>query len=217
MDEQQKNPVDVERTYEQAAELMQPAKERTGQTFAPAGEGTRISSQEVSDIVDKALDSEAPEAARSEVVQQTVEQFKTLDVDSKLAVLYYLYEAMGESVTPAAPGAADIELTNAFFSEFNALPQGEAQLEAMRSLVRCDDNALGREYGKLSENNKLLIWYLLAERMGKDVIAMPEDYQLNDIGQQNLVHVKELDFEQQITFLRDVVEPMGRNPIQRAV
>ena len=179
--------------------------------------GGGVSQQEISDIVDQALDSEAPEEARSEAVRQAVEQFNGLDVDTKLAVFYYIYEGMGESVTPAALGAAPIELTQAFLDEFNALPDGEAQLEAQRALVRGDDNTLGREYGKQNENNKLAIWYLIAERMGKDVIGMPEDYKLDDIAQQNLVAVKELDFEQQITFLRDIASPMGHDPIERAV
>jgi hypothetical protein len=122
---------------------------------------------------------------------------------------------MGSSVTPAAPGAADLELLKGFFDEFNALPFGDAQLEAMRAIVRCDDNALCREYGKHTENNKLAIWFILAERMGKDVVDIPEDYKLSDLGQQNLVSIKQLDFEQQITFLRDIAAPMGKDPIQR--
>ncbi|BAC88201.1 orange carotenoid protein N-terminal domain-containing protein [Gloeobacter violaceus] len=217
MDEQQKVSADVEKAFEQGVGMIQPAEGQPAPGAQDGNAGAGVSGEELDTIVEQALDSEAPEAARSVGVRNAVEQFNALEVDDKLAVLYYLYEAMGESVTPAAPGAADIELTTAFFGEFNALTDGDTQLEAMRALVRCEDNTLGREYGKLSENNKLVIWYLLAERMGDDVIGMPDDYQLGDLGQQNLVHVKELDFEQQITFLRDVVNPMGHDPIERAV
>lgn len=214
---------DIEKVFEESQELTKPTNQvyvpqsATGATLDTGIRGeSRISSQEVSDIVDQALDSPSPESARSEGVRTSVEQFNGLDVDQKLAVFYYLYEAMGESVTPAAPGAADLDLLKGFFDEFDALSPGDAQLEAMRALVRSDDNGLSREYGKHSENNKLAIWFLLAERMGKDVIDIPEDYKLSDVGQQNMVAVKQLDFEQQITFLRDIAAPMGIDSIQRA-
>lgn len=140
-----------------------------------------------------------------------------LEVDVKLAILYCLYGAMGKSVTPAAPGAADAELLQGFFDEFDALPYGEAQLDAMRALVRGDDNDLSRAYGIYSENNRLAIWYFLAVRMGIDVIAMPQDYMLSEEGKSSLETVKQLDFEQQITFLRDVASSMGKETIERVV
>lgn len=167
------------------------------------------------EIVDQILEGVLPENIRSEGVQKAINLFNGLEVDVKLAVLYYLCEAMGESVTPAAPGAADVELTKGFFDTFNALTFGDAQLDAMRSLVSGHDNSLSRQYGKLSENNKLVIWYFLATRMGKDVIGMPQDYALSEAGNSGLEAVKELDFEQQITFFRDVVSTMGQETLQR--
>jgi hypothetical protein len=168
------------------------------------------------EIVDQILEGELPENIRSEGVQSATKAFDNLETDVKLAVLYYLYEAMGESVTPAAPGAASAELSQSFFDEFNALPFGDAQLDAMRSLLRSDDNSLCRHYGILSENNKLVIWYVLAERMGKDVVGIPQDYALSEAGNSSLESVKQLDFEQQITFLRDVASAMGKETLQRA-
>ncbi|UFP96283.1 orange carotenoid protein N-terminal domain-containing protein [Gloeobacter morelensis] len=168
-----------------------------------------ISGERISEIVDKTLESQTPGEVRSEGVSEALTQFNGLDVDSKLAILYYLYEGMGDSVTPAAPEAANVVQIQGFFDQFDTLPMGDAQLEAMRALVRGEDNHLGREYGKHTENNKLFIWFLLAERMGKDVIGIPEGYRLSDAAQQSLEGIKELDFEQQITVLRDVAYAMG--------
>ncbi|AGY60673.1 orange carotenoid protein N-terminal domain-containing protein [Gloeobacter kilaueensis] len=169
-----------------------------------------VSSERISDIVDKTLSTQTPGTVRSEGLQQVRDQFDALDVDAKLAVLYYVYVEMGKSVTPAAPAAADRLRVQDFFNGFDALGQGEAQLEAMRALVRGDDTALGQTYGNFTENDKLFTWFLLAERMGKDVIDVPADYKLSEDGNRALEAIKQLDFEQQITLLRDIAYAMGR-------
>jgi Orange carotenoid protein, N-terminal len=172
-----------------------------------------VSSEETAEIVSQIVAGVPAEEIRTHGVKDTVHQFNDLEVDAKLAVFYYLYDGMGDSVTPAALGSADLELTKNFFDEFDALPFGDAQLDAMRALVRCDDTPLGHLYGNLVENNKLAVWYILAERMGDSVIGMPKDYKLADTGKQNLDAVKQLDFEQQITFLRDIANDMGCNAV----
>jgi Orange carotenoid protein, N-terminal len=168
-----------------------------------------VSPEDTAEMVSQIVAGVPPEEIRSKGIKEAVQQFNGLEVDEKLAVLYYLYAAMGTSVTPAAIGAADLDFAKTFFDEFDALPMGEAQLDVMRALVRGDDSSLCQRYSSLVENNKLALWYILAERMGDDVIDMPADYKLTDIGKQNIDAVKQLDFEQQITFLRDVVEDMG--------
>jgi Orange carotenoid protein, N-terminal len=172
-----------------------------------------VSSEETAEIVSQIVAGVPAEEIRTHGVKEAVDQFNGLEVDAKLAVFYYLYDAMGDSVTPAALGSADLDLTKNFFTEFDALPFGDAQLDAMRALVRCDDTPICRQYGNLVENNKLAVWYILAERMGDSVIGMPEDYKLADAGKQSLDAVKQLDFEQQITFLRDIANDMGRNAV----
>ncbi len=177
----------------------------------PVGGG--VTSEETSEMVAQIVAGVPAEEIRTQGIKDAVGQFNGLEVDEKLAVFYYLYEAMGTSVTPAATGAADLEFANGFLDEFDALPLGDAQLDVMRSLVRGDGSSLGQRYSSLVNNNKLALWYILAERMGNDVIGMPEDYKLSDIGKQNVDAVKGLDFEQQITFLRDIVDTMGKNTI----
>ena len=50
-----------------------------------------------------------PQALTSET-QDAVKAFENLDTDAKLAVFYFIYEKMGESITPAAPAATEPEL-----------------------------------------------------------------------------------------------------------
>ncbi len=169
-----------------------------------------LTTTEISDIVDQLMDNKEPSEVRLGDGQAVEDHFAELAVDEKLAVLYFLYKAMGSSVTPAALGTANIDTLTTFFSEFNALDQGDAQLDAQRAIVRGDDTSLSREYACQTENNKLAIWFLIAARMGTDVIGIPDDYQLPELGQKSLTAIQGLDFEYQITFLRHVAEQMGK-------
>jgi hypothetical protein len=173
-----------------------------------------LTSSEISDIVDQLMNNTAPNEVRLGDGQAVQDNFASLGVDEKLAVLYFIYKAMGNSVTPAALGAANTDLLHTFFAEFDALPNNdEAQLEAQRAIVRGDDTSLSRQYSSQSENNKLAIWYLIAQRMGSNVIDVPGDYKLSDVGQNSLTAIQNLDFEYQITFLRYAAEQMGKHSV----
>jgi hypothetical protein len=90
----------------------------------------------------------------------------------------------------------------------------DEQLETMRAIARCDrDNLISREYGGLSANTKLAFWYALALGMDKGmIIPMPDQYDLSDQGQQLLAAIETMDFEAQITLLRNAVVDMGAEP-----
>ncbi|MEB3339016.1 MAG: orange carotenoid protein N-terminal domain-containing protein, partial [Leptolyngbyaceae bacterium] len=59
----------------------------------------------------------------------------------------------------------------------------------------------------------LLFWYLLAQGMeNASIIPMPPDYEMSAMAEEVFDDIKELEFQQQITFLRDLVSPMGIDP-----
>jgi DNA-binding HxlR family transcriptional regulator len=45
-----------------------------------------------------------------------------------------------------------------------------------------------------------------------EIIPMPDDYQLTESGQDLLAAMETMDFEQQITILRNVADSMGSGP-----
>jgi len=142
-------------------------------------------------------------------VNSTVNVFKNLSVDDRLAVLWFAYTEMGRSITPAAPGAARLQLAEGLLNQIKQMPHQD-QLQAMRDLAAKNENQISRAYGILSANTKLAFWYELSELMVKGVvIPMPFNYQLSRDGVQVLEAIKGLDFGQQITVLRKVVTDMG--------
>jgi hypothetical protein len=144
---------------------------------------------------------------------QALAVFKQLEVDDQLALLWFIYEQMGDSVTPAAPGAASPEIATGLYNQFKNLDQPQ-QLEAMRAIARSDhSHQISREYGSLSANTKLAIWYFLAQGMDSgEIIPMPADYEITQTAQDLLAAMETLGFEEQITILRSAANSMGAEP-----
>lgn len=157
-------------------------------------------------------------ASHSSDVDQALSKFQGLSVDEQLAFLWYVYEKMGESITPAAPGAASGEISHSLSQQVEELEMGEPQLEVMRDIASGKDTRFSRSYGSLDDNTKLAFWYALAQGMeGGTIVPMPEDYTASDATQQLLGSLESMDQQQQITILRDAVLPMGAEAKQGTV
>ncbi|MBD2384915.1 orange carotenoid protein N-terminal domain-containing protein [Cylindrospermum sp. FACHB-282] len=151
--------------------------------------------------------------AQGQETQQVVADFKNLDTDAKLAWLYFVYEKMGDSVTPAAPGAAEPELAPLLVEDYLELSD-EQQLQIMRDIVNRKDTEYSRAYGALKENNQLFIWYVWAEEMEDTVVGMPDNYESTKAINDLLSRLEELDFEEQISILRTISGEMGYTDVK---
>ncbi|HEY9727243.1 MAG TPA: orange carotenoid protein N-terminal domain-containing protein [Chroococcales cyanobacterium] len=152
-------------------------------------------------------------SARSSETQKVAEAFDALGTDEKLALLYYVYEKMGDSITPAAPTAANPEVAPRLLGEFFELSD-DKQLAVMREIANREDTELSRAYGALTENNQLVVWYAWAVAMGDTVVDIPNDYQPAQAINNVLSRIEGLDFEGQISLLREVVGNMGYSDVK---
>lgn len=138
--------------------------------------------------------------------------YQNLSTDDKLALLWYVYTKMGSSVTPAAPGAASDEIAEGLFNQVKELPFDE-QLDVQRKIIEGQDTVISREYGALSENTQLYFWYRLAQGMeAGTIIPVPDNYEPAGAVTELVSQIELLEFEQQITFLRDSVVEAGAEP-----
>lgn len=150
--------------------------------------------------------------ASSQNISAALNTYNNLSTDEKLALLWYVYTKMGTSVTPAAPGAAADEIAGGLFEQVKEL-SFEEQLEAQRNIIEGKDSLISREYGSLSENTKLYFWYRLAQGMeAGTIIPVPDDYEPTGSVTELLSQVESMEFEQQITLLRDAVVNAGAEP-----
>jgi hypothetical protein len=154
------------------------------------------------------------EVEASNAVAPVTEQIKRLSVDDQLALLWYTYTEMGNSITPAAPGVARLQLAEGLLNQVRQMSYAE-QLEFMRNLASKISTPETRSYGVLSANTKLAFWYQLAEWMKEGVVVpMPADYTASSSVKQALSALKRLEMNQQITVLRNVVINMGVDPLK---
>ena len=151
-------------------------------------------------------------AAADQNISRALESYKNLSTDEKLALLWYVYTKMGTSVTPAAPGAASDEIAEGLFNQVKEL-SFEEQMGVQRSIIEQKDSLISREYGSLSENTKLYFWYRLAQGMeAGTIIPVPDNYEPTGGVTELLSQIELMEFEQQITFLRDAVINAGAEP-----
>ncbi|XWK87687.1 MAG: orange carotenoid protein N-terminal domain-containing protein [Phormidium sp.] len=151
--------------------------------------------------------------ALSEESLKVVDAFNALNTDEKLALLYYVYKKMGDSITPAAPTATDPELAPKLLGDYYEL-DNDRQLAIMREIVNREDTEYSRAYGTLKQNNQLMVWFAWAQAMGDTVVDMPGDYQATQPINDALGQIEKLDFEGQISVLRTVAENMGYTDVQ---
>lgn len=150
---------------------------------------------------------------QADAVPTVTAQIKRLSVDDQLAVLWYIYTEMGQSITPAAPGAARLQLAEGLLTRIRTASFSE-QLTIMRDLAASRNTPESRAYGVLSVNTKLAFWYELAEWMRQGIVVpMPSDYRLPEEGIAAIDNLRQLDMGQQITVLRNAVVDMGVDPL----
>lgn len=149
----------------------------------------------------------------SESSQVAFNTYTQLGIDEKLALLYYIYKAMGDDVTPAAPTAADPNLAPILLGDFYNLSP-EQQLEIMRQIVSRADSDYSRAYGALTENNQLLVWFAWAQAMGDTVVDLPEGYKAGEALNKALGQIEKLEFQEQISVLRQIAGEMGYSQVQ---
>jgi hypothetical protein len=151
--------------------------------------------------------------AQSKETQKLVDAFNALDTDAKLAWFYFVYKKMGDSITPAAPAAAEPELAPLLLGDYFELSD-EQQLDIMRDIVNRKDTEYSRAYGAIKENNQLLVWYAWAVAMGDKVVGLPASYQpakaINDLVSQ----IEGLDFEEQMSVFRTIAGEFGYTDVK---
>ncbi len=149
---------------------------------------------------------------RSEETQNLVNDFEKLSTDDKLALLYWIYEKMGDSITPAAPEAAEPNIAPMLMDDYYKLSEDE-QLQIMRDIVDRKDTVYSHAYGALSANNQLVVWYAWAVGMGDRIVDMPSDYQSTPETNSLLSQIEKAEFEEQISILREIAGGMGYNSV----
>ncbi|MGB3496255.1 MAG: orange carotenoid protein N-terminal domain-containing protein [Elainellaceae cyanobacterium] len=153
-----------------------------------------------------------PNTLAADAVPATVARFEQLGAEDQLALIWFAYLEMGNTITVAAPGAANMQFAENTLSQIRQLSFQE-QSQAMCDLANRADTPICRAYATWTPNIKLGFWYRLGEWMEEGIAApIPEGYQLSANAAAVLRDIKNLESGQQITVLRNAVVGMGFDP-----
>jgi hypothetical protein len=152
-------------------------------------------------------------------LKEPVQSFQQLDANEQLGLLWFIYKDIGGSIDPkGGPDTAGFNIAQGLVDQIKQMPQ-EGQVQAQRSvLTGQEDNPITRAYADFNSSNRLAFWYLLGQAMDQNQAAqVPSDYQLSEQGQELRKAVQQLNFNDQITLLRDIVALTGSAKKEGAV
>ncbi|MEM9542352.1 MAG: orange carotenoid protein N-terminal domain-containing protein [Cyanobacteria bacterium P01_E01_bin.42] len=153
-----------------------------------------------------------PNTLTADAVPATIARFNQLSAEDQLALIWFAYLSMGESITVAATGAVNLQFAQGVLNDIKAMPFLE-QSQTMCDLANRADTPIGRIYAAWTPNLKLAFWYELGELMNQGAIApIPEGYKLSANASAVLATIQGLEPGQQITVLRNTVVNMGFDP-----
>lgn len=150
-----------------------------------------------------------PSTLSAAEVPATVARFTQLNAEDQLALIWFAYLEMGQAITIAAPGAANMQFAELTMDKIKQMTPLE-QSQAMCDLANRADTEISRTYASWTPNIKLGFWFRLGEWMEQGIVApIPEGYQLSANAAAVLRAIEGLESGQQITVLRNAVVDMG--------
>lgn len=150
-----------------------------------------------------------PNTLAADAIPATTARFAQLSAEDQLALIWFAYLEMGQAITIAAPGAANMQFAEITLESIKKMTPLE-QSQAMCDLANRADTEVSRTYATWTPNIKLGFWYRLGEWMEQGYVApIPEGYKLSANAAAVLQAIRELESGQQITVLRNAVVDMG--------
>jgi hypothetical protein len=150
-----------------------------------------------------------PNTLSADSVPATIARFSQLNAEDQLALIWFAYLEMGQTITIAAPGAASMILAEGTLTQIKEMSNQE-QTQVMCDLANRADTPICRIYATWTANIKLGFWYRLGEWMEQGIVApIPEGYQLSANAAAVLQAIRGLESGQQITVLRNAVVDLG--------
>jgi hypothetical protein len=136
--------------------------------------------------------------------ERALNLFKNFDTDTKLALLWYGYLDIKDSLNPAPPNSVEVA-GNTLYNRIRSLSP-EEQLQAQRDMIESANNEIGHLYRALDSSARMESWLLLARGMEETtIVGFPNDYQLPEETREFTEVISELEFEERINFTRSAV------------
>ncbi|MEO0825274.1 MAG: orange carotenoid protein N-terminal domain-containing protein [Cyanobacteria bacterium J06635_15] len=157
----------------------------------------------------------AIDVTQRQALAQRLDQFQQLTADERLGLLWIVYRRMDPAVLRAAATALLSQMVQGVFVQVQQLSRTD-QIEALRDIVAGEPTRISQAYANLNANMRLALWYRLAQAMAKGKISRPEiTPHCSSISEALVDEISHKGFNEQIFFLRQVINRIGQTTSQR--
>lgn len=147
----------------------------------------------------------AATANKTNFLSELKQKFDGFDTDKKLAILWYVYEGIGDARLEEPDENKEPDTSVDLYNKLKDKSNDE-QLQFMRDVLSGNSNDATNEYQSLNNTTKVALWYRLGEGMaGDNVVPVPADYDLSDEAKALVEKVNDIDFDQRYIFMRDAI------------
>lgn len=155
-----------------------------------------------------AINTEVKDSSTTEykgTLSDSLKKFQSLSGDDKLAVLWRLYEGLGEDSIENPDDNKESDNSSDLYNQLKGKSEDD-QLQFMRDVLSGESNDHTSAYSELSNTTKIALWYRLGQGMAEgSVIQVPDDYSLSSEAEELVSALDEIEFELKYNFMRDVL------------
>lgn len=134
-------------------------------------------------------------------LQGTLSCFQSVDVDSRLRVLWRAYQSWGQTFAASPPVALFSQSVQFLIKQLNLVPQ-EEQLAILQDILGGADTRFTRAYNALNGNMKLAFWHRLFHSRQLEGLAYG---QLSPPSQVLLTRLSRMGLNERLNFLRQAL------------
>jgi len=132
--------------------------------------------------------------------EQAVAAFEAAEVDCKLAILWRVYDTLGQAFAAVAPVALFSQAVQRLIQHLQHVDRDD-RLAILRDIMDGADTRFTREYKKLDVNMRLAFWHRLAHQSSVGWSCPPQ----TRATQMLMAHLDSMGLNERLYFLRRVL------------
>ncbi|WP_017300468.1 orange carotenoid protein N-terminal domain-containing protein [Nodosilinea nodulosa] len=137
--------------------------------------------------------------------EQAVEAFESVDVDCKIAVLWQIYDTLGQAFAAIAPVALFSQAVQQLLSQIQQVDRTD-QAAILRDILVGADTRFTQVYQDLNINMKLAFWHRLFHLMPASRLSLSTCQNGPAATQALLARLDSMGLNERLHFLRRVVQ-----------
>lgn len=136
--------------------------------------------------------------------EQAVESFEAVDVDCKIAVLWQIYDTLGQAFAAIAPVALFSQAVQQLLGQIQQVDRDD-QAAILRDILAGADTRFTQVYQTLNVNMKLAFWHRLFNFMPANRLPLTTCQDGSAATKALLARINTMGLNERLHFLRRVV------------